>query len=153
MARKKPSAALSPEFRSLSQETAITLLRSADAVRRHFGAVLEPHGITLQQYNVLRILRGAGPEGLPTLTIGERMMEKTPGITRLLDRLERRGWVNRRRCTEDRRRVWAAITQGGLDLLADLDGPVDKADEDCVDALSDRQKEQVVRALRRLLTD
>ncbi|MEM1247523.1 MAG: MarR family transcriptional regulator [Acidobacteriota bacterium] len=153
MAPPKRTPALSPEFQSLGQETALTLLRSADTVRRHFGAVLEPFGITLQQYNVLRILRKAGGDGLPTLTIVERMMEKTPGITRLLDRMERQDWVSRRRCTDDRRRVWISLTRKGRELLAQLDGPIDEADEEVVEALSDRQKEQVIRALRRLLSD
>ena len=76
-------------FRSRSQEASLGLFRTADLLRRRFHAVLEPKGITQQQYNVLRILRGAGDGGLPTLTIAERMVERTPGITRLLDRLER----------------------------------------------------------------
>ena len=74
------------------------LVRTADLVRRVLDAVVEPHGITLQQYNVLRILRGAGAEGLPTLEIGERMIEQAPGVTRLLDRLEAKGLVRRQRC-------------------------------------------------------
>ncbi len=149
MARRS-STPLSAEFHSLGQETAITLLRAADSVRRHFTAVLEPFGVTLQQYNVLRILRGAGPDGLPTLTISERMMEKTPGVTRLLDRLEKRGWVARERDSEDRRRVWVKITRDGLELLRQLDEPIDRADEECVESLSDREQAQVVRALRKL---
>ena len=63
-------------------------MRAADLVRRRVTCVLEPHDITGQQYNVLRILRGAGAEGLPTLEIAQRMIEQTPGITRLIDRLE-----------------------------------------------------------------
>ena len=147
---RRSAPALSAEFHSLGQETAITLLRAADLVRRHFAGVLEPFGITLQQYNVLRILRGARPDGLPTLTISERMMEKTPGITRLLDRLEKRGWIERERDPEDRRRVWVKITDDGIDLLGRLDAPIDQADDDCVEALSDREQMQVVRALRKL---
>lgn len=143
----------SPGYHSLGQEAAIGLLRSADAVRRHFTHVLEPWGITLQQFNVLRILRGAGPDGLPTLTVAERMIEHTPGITRLLDRLEKQGWVKRQRCSEDRRRVWARITPAGLDLLAELDEPVARADDDAVAALSDTQKRQLIRISRRLAND
>src|SRR5258706_12493191 len=75
-------------FPSKRQEAAVALLRTADVIRRLFGAVVEPKGITVQQYNVLRILRGAGEPGLPTLDIAERMIETTPGITRLIDRLE-----------------------------------------------------------------
>src|ERR1700682_6278341 len=76
-------------FRSREQQATLSLLRTADAVKRRRAQVIEPYGITPQQYNVLRILRGAGPSGLPTLTIGERMIEQTPGTTRLVDRLER----------------------------------------------------------------
>ncbi len=70
-------------FQSRAQEAAIGLLRTADTVRREIASVVEPHGITLQQYNVLRILRGAGALGLPTLEIAARMVEQAPGITRL----------------------------------------------------------------------
>ena len=119
----------SKPFRSRSQEAYLSLLRTADDMRRHVSAVLEPADVTLQQYNVLRILRGAGPDGLPTLAIGERMLERTPGVTRLIDRMEEKGWVVRIRCTEDRRRVWCRITDAGLRLLAPLDPLVNAADD------------------------
>ena len=99
-------------------------MRTADLIRRLVGSVVEPHDITVQQYNVLRILRGAGEQGLPTLEIAERMIEQTPGITRLVDRLEEKKLVDRKRCEEDRRRVWCRITATGLALLAKLDAPV-----------------------------
>ncbi len=89
----------------------MSLLEAADRVRRHFQAILEPHGLTLQQFNVLRILRGAGEDGLPTLEVGQRMIEKTPGVTRLLDRLESKGWVTRERCRRDRRRVFCRTSR------------------------------------------
>lgn len=111
-------------FRSQHEEAAIALMRTADLVRRLVGGVVEPHDITVQQYNVLRILRGAGEQGLPTLEIAERMIEQTPGITRLIDRLEAKKLVDRQRCNEDRRRVWCRITPAGLALLASLDEPV-----------------------------
>ena len=75
-------------FQSPAHEAVLGLMRTADLVRRQAAALIEPHGITLQQFNVLRILRGAGGEGLPTLEVAERMIEQTPGVTRLLDRLE-----------------------------------------------------------------
>ena len=77
-------------FQSVAQEALLGLMRTTDMVRRQVAAVIEPHGITLQQYNVLRILRGGGTDGVPTLDIADRMIEQTPGITRLLDRLSRR---------------------------------------------------------------
>jgi len=100
------------------------ILRAADALRRRGTALLAPHGLTPQQFNVLRILRGARPDGLCTLTIAERMIEQTPGITRLIDRLEAKRLVVRVRSAKDRRQVWCRITPTGLQLLARLDGPV-----------------------------
>lgn len=116
-------------FRSPAQEAGLSLLRAADAFRRSLTAVVEPHGITMQQYNVLRILRGAGERGLPTLAVGERMIERTPGVTRLLDRLEKDGLVDRTRCAEDRRRVYARITPEGLAILERIDGPLAEAED------------------------
>lgn len=116
-------------FKSASQAVILSIIRSADDLKRALAQRLDPYGITMQQYNVLRILRGAGEDGIPTLTIGERMLERTPGVTRLIDRMERKGWVERRRCTRDRRRVWCIITQEGLDLLSPLDDVVDGFDE------------------------
>ena len=137
-------------FRTAGQEAVIALFRTADHLRRHFARVLEPWGITLQQYNVLRILRGAGDEPLPTLVVGERMLEQTPGVTRLLDRMEEKGWVARERCPEDRRRVLCRATAEGLALLRQLDGPIDAADAAVVGDLSDRQRAQLLAALERV---
>jgi len=95
--------------------------------------------VTLQQYNVLRILRGAGADGLPTLTIGERMIERTPGVTRLIDRMVKKRWVTRSRCTEDRRRVWCKITRPGLALLAKLEQPVEEVDESFREVLDEHE--------------
>src|SRR5204863_9342501 len=96
-------------FRSPTQEAVVGLLRSTDRVRRARAGVVEPRGITLQQYNVLRILRGARPRGLPTLEIAARMVEHAPGITRLLDRLEAKTLVRRQRPAGDRRQVVCRI--------------------------------------------
>jgi DNA-binding MarR family transcriptional regulator len=127
---------LPESFRSPEQQATLCLLRTADAVKRRFARVIEPHGITPQQYNVLRILRGAGPVGLPTLTIGERMIEQTPGTTRLVDRLERKGLVTRTPCPTDRRRVFCQITDKGLELLRELDEPVNQCEAQAVSALA-----------------
>ncbi len=99
-------------------------MRTTDIVRRRFAAVVEPRGITLQQFNVLRILRGAGAAGVPTLEVGARMVEQTPGTTRLLDRLEAKGLVRRQRCPKDRRQHLCWITAEGTTLLAALDRPM-----------------------------
>jgi DNA-binding MarR family transcriptional regulator len=119
-------------FRTPAQEATVSILRTADVVRRRLVEVVEPHGVTLQQYNVLRILRGAHPDPLPTLEIGERLIERMPGITRLLDRLEEKGLVRRERCSDDRRLVHCWITPAGLELLAAMDEGMDRADDEAV---------------------
>jgi DNA-binding MarR family transcriptional regulator len=115
-------------FRSQAQEAAIALLRTASVVSRRFARVVEPHGLSLAQYNVLRILRGAGPEGLPTLAIRDRMIDEGSTVTRLLDKLETAGLVTRDRSRPDRRQVLCQITPAGEALLAVLDPEVDAAD-------------------------
>src|SRR4051812_12599152 len=137
-------------FRSREQEATLGLLRTADAVKRSLAQVIEPHGITPQQYNVLRILRGAGAEGLPTLTIGERMIEQTPGVTRLVDRLERKGLVARSPCPKDRRRVFCRITPTGLDLLKELDEPVNRWDARTVSVLPPVELDSLITLLDRV---
>ena len=111
-------------FRSAAEEGVVGLFRTADHLRRLLCSVVEPGGITLQQYNVLRILRGAGTSGLPTLEIADRMIEQAPGVTRILDRMELKGLVSRERCAEDRRQVLCYITGAGSALLAALDEPM-----------------------------
>ncbi|HRC84178.1 MAG TPA: MarR family transcriptional regulator [Thermoanaerobaculia bacterium] len=134
-------------FRSTGQEALIGLLLTADLVRRQLSAVVEPRGLTLQQYNVLRILRGANAHGLPTLEIAHRMIEQTPGITRLLDRLEEKKLVSRERCRVDRRQVLCHISTAGLELLAALDEPMNHADERLLSALSPAELTRLVRLL------
>lgn len=138
-------------FRSKGQEAAIGMMRTVDIMRRRFASLLEPRGITLQQYNVLRILRGASPEPLPTLEVADRLIEQTPGVTRLLDRLEAKGLVRRARCKEDRRQVHCWITPEGLGLLQDLDPVVDAEDDRLFEGLSRSEQAQLVRLLERLL--
>ena len=104
----------------------LELLRTCELLSRGPAQVLKQADVSATQYNVLRILRGA-PEGLPCGEIGNRMISKDPDITRLLDRLEKRGLVSRCRENEDRRTVMTRITQKGLDLLERLDGPIQEA--------------------------
>ena len=128
----------------------VALLGTADRARRISGDTVEPYGITAQQYNVLRILRGAGPEGLPTLTIADRMIEQAPGMTRMIDRLEAKGLAARTRRPEDRRCVHCQITPKGLGLLAQLDKPVDEANKAAFAALDLQELAQLVRLLDRV---
>lgn len=107
-----------------AEETAfLELLRTTDMLSRPMAALLKSEDLSSTQYNVLRILRGA-PEGLPCGEIGNRMITRDPDITRLLDRLEKRGLVSRCRETKDRRMVLTRITDAGLELLERLDEPV-----------------------------
>jgi MarR family transcriptional regulator, organic hydroperoxide resistance regulator len=137
-------------FRSRTQEALVALLRTVDLLKRTVAQVVEPHGLTLQQYNVLRILRGARGDDLPTLEIAERMVEQAPGITRLLDRLEAKGLVSRARCVHDRRQVLCRITPAGLKLLTALDAPMDRADQSALRVLGARELDALIAVLDRI---
>ena len=128
-------------FQSAAHEAVVGLMRTADLVRRHMAALVEPHDITLQQFNVLRILRGAGDQGLPTLEVADRMIEQTPGVTRLLDRLETKELVRRQRCPKDRRQHLCWITPKGAALLQKIDPLTLRAHEESLKGL--RQKDRV----------
>ena len=118
----KPGSAeaqISPE-----EQAYVTLLRTAYQLERDFAAFLQPHQLSPTQYNALRILRGAGSEGLACTQVAERMMNQDSDITRLMDRLEKRGLVTRERGTRDRRVICAKISAKGRGLLKNLDAPV-----------------------------
>ncbi|MGI8766714.1 MAG: MarR family winged helix-turn-helix transcriptional regulator [Gemmatimonadaceae bacterium] len=139
-------------FRSDAQEATIALLRTASVVARRLGKAISPSGISLAQYNVLRILRGAGTAGLPTLAIKDRMIEEGTTITRLLDKLEEAGLVHRKRSRPDRRQVLCTLTPAGAKVLAKLDPAMDAADEAAVvmlDPATQRQLIAVLSAIRR----
>lgn len=116
---KNSSSALSLENRIF-----VALLQSADALAQEAEQLLKGTGLTGAQYNVLRILRGAAPQGLACREIGDRMISHDPDMTRLLDRMEKRGLITRERQTDDRRVVKTRVTARGLDLLRTLDQPV-----------------------------
>ena len=134
-------------FRSSAEEVVVSVLRTAAVIQRNLAQVVEAHGITIQQYNVLRILRGAGDAGLPTLAIRDRMVEEAAGITRLLDKLESAGHVVRQRSTPDRRQVLCHITPQGESLIVSLDGPVDAANKRTSSNLDDTERAQLVELL------
>jgi DNA-binding MarR family transcriptional regulator len=126
-------------FTSAAQEATVALLRTTDVVRRQLARVVEKERITLQQYNVLRILRGARGEPLSALDITERLIEETPGVSRLLDRLVAKGLVRRERSAQDRRMLECFVTDRGLQLLARLDDPVNRADADVLRGLNRKE--------------
>jgi DNA-binding MarR family transcriptional regulator len=137
-------------FRSESQEATLALMRTASVVGRRLARVVEPHGLSPAQYNVLRILRGAGPDGLPTLAIRDRMIEEGSTVTRLLDKLEAAGLVTRSRCRPDRRQVLCYITDTGQALLTRLDPLIDAADLATMAMLEPAVRRQLIEILARI---
>ncbi|HEX8299078.1 MAG TPA: MarR family transcriptional regulator [Rubricoccaceae bacterium] len=134
----------------------IAVLQAAGRLRRAHEALCQAHGLTGQQFNVLRILRGAERAGeghLPTMTVGERMIEPEPGITRLMGRLEAKGLVERVRCPSDARCVRCALTLAGAAVLAALDGPMDDFHDAALGALSTADVDALCATLARLLPD
>jgi DNA-binding MarR family transcriptional regulator len=111
-------------FQSLEQEAMLNLERTTAVLSHAIAEALKPHGITPTQYNVLRILRGAGAPGLCRNEVRDRLVSQVPDVTRLLDRLEEVGLVERSRDAADRRLVTTRITAKGQQLLRDLDAPV-----------------------------
>lgn len=140
-------------FRSVAQEATIALLKTAAVVDRSLNRVLAPSGLSHEQYNVLRILRGAGPAGLPTLEIRRRMVNEGAAITRLLDKLERAGLVARERPAPNRRQVLCRLTPAGDALLERWHESVSLTDEDAVRSLSEREQRTLMRLLDRIRTD
>ena len=114
----------SPHFDSLAQEVYLGLWRTYDRLRAYEDELFASLELTAQQYNVLRLLRAARPEAVPTLSLTERLVSRAPDVTRMIDRLEERGLVSRERSTGDRRVVRVAITDAGLDLLAKIARPL-----------------------------
>ncbi len=106
---------------SPAQKALVSLLETAGHLARALEEVCAAHGITHDQYNVLRILRGVHPEGHPRYAIAERLIDRSPDVTRLLDRLEREGFVGRSRSDEDRRLSISYITDRGITLLKEID--------------------------------
>lgn len=110
-------------FDSPEQEAALQILRTNDQLQNRLGRFFRGYGLTSSQYNVLRILRGEG-QPLPSLEIAERMIQVVPAITGLIDRLEKQGFVQRKRCEEDRRIVYVALTAKASKLLEQMDRPL-----------------------------
>jgi len=132
---------------TLEQEAYLSLLRASDALARGAEEVIKPFGLSGTQYNILRILRGAGAQGLCCHEAGERMLTHDPDITRLLDRLERRGLIVRARASSDRRIITAQITPVGLRILAKLDKPIEECHRRQFGHLGPRRLAQLIELL------
>ena len=135
-------------FESLEQEATLNIARTADRFGICFARLFREHGLYPSQYNVLRILRGEG-KPLPILEVADRMIAAVPGITGLIDRLEKCDLVARERSTEDRRVVHVAVTPKGLDLLTKLDGPVAALHKRLIGHLSPAELRELSRLLEK----
>jgi DNA-binding MarR family transcriptional regulator len=126
----------------------VTILKTADLLSREAEPVIKAAGLTPTQYNVLRILRGAEPQGLPCRVIGDRMISRDPDMTRLLDRLENQGYVTRERQTDDRRVIKTRITAKGLKQLKKLDQPVHELHDSQFRHMSSARLKQLAKLLQ-----
>lgn len=131
-------------FKSPADEAFVSLQRTADIMMRKIAQFLKPWGISPTQYNVLRILRGAGPEGLCCGEISDRMITHDPDITRLLDRIEKLGWIERARSTKDRRAVLSRISKKGLELLKQMDKPIEDFNRTASSHLSEKKLRELI---------
>lgn len=135
--------------RSIHVVAAIEILRAADRVKRSAAQVIAPHGLTLSQYNALRILRGA-PEGLSTMELCRRLLERSPGITRIVDGLVKKGLAQRIPHTSDRRSILCAITEAGRTMADALDEPIDRSDRELTKDLAAAEVKQLAELLCRV---
>src|SRR5258707_8000109 len=140
--QKKASGAPSP-----AEAPWLELARSTDVLSRGLLKVIKTEALSPTQYNVLRILRGS-PDGLPCGEIAARMITRDPDVTRLLDRLEKRGLVSRCRETKDRRTVWTRVTLEGLKVLARLDVPIQNAHRKQLGHLGPKGLQELTELLR-----
>lgn len=137
----------SKPFSNLEEEALVSLQRTADQLEGRLSDMLKPHGLSPTQYNALRILRGAGDGGRACSEIAERMVNRDPDITRLVDRLERRGLVARSREKRDRRVIITRITLAGLDLLRGLDRPIEEFNRKLLGNLGEPQLRTLIKLL------
>jgi DNA-binding MarR family transcriptional regulator len=136
-------------FASAEEEALLNLVRTSDRISRAMQRTIRPWGVTATQYNVLRILRGAGPEGLTCSEIGERMLTADPDITRLLRRLKALKLIRQHRDRQDRRVVRTEIAESGLRLLEEMDPVVKRAPQELLGHMSVQEIAELTRLLER----
>jgi len=134
-------------FSTLEEEALVSLQRTADQLHWRMSEMLKEHGVSPTQYNALRILRGAKDEGRACSEIAERMINRDPDITRLVDRLERRGLVARSREDRDRRVITTRITPAGLKLLDSLDRPLEDFNRRLLGPLGEQRLRTLIQLL------
>ncbi len=135
-------------FISLKEEALLNIMRTSDQMENRIGKTFRDFGLTASQYNVLRILRGAG-EPLPALEIASRLIQVVPAITGLVDRLEKQNLVVRKRCTEDRRVVYVEITKKALKIVDSLDQPLAKIQEELLGHMNQKELKELIRLLEK----
>jgi DNA-binding MarR family transcriptional regulator len=150
MAKSPQASTKNKSFSSMEREAFIAILRTSDRLQLRITEFLKPHGLSPTQFNALRILRGAGEAGLACSEIGERMINHDPDITRLMDRLEKRGLVQRRREKDDRRVITAHITPAGLDMLKTIDRPLEEFHRQIMAAVSETKLQTLIRLLEKV---
>ena len=147
MASLKSEIAQKAAFSSAEEEAILNLMRTSDCVEHAFQQKTRGWGLTSTQYNVLRILRGAGGEGLACAAIGDRMVAVEPDITRLLARLKKLKLIRQHRDRRDRRVVLTEISPAGLEMLRAMDPVVERAPGELLGHLSSAQLAQLIRLL------
>jgi len=147
LAALKQEIAQKLPFSSLEEEALLNLMRTDDAMQRAFHRKARHWLVTSTQYNVLRILRGAQPEGLTCAAIGERMITAEPDITRLLSRLKARKLIRQRRDRHDRRVVWTQISEAGLELLVAMDPEIEQLPIELVGHMTRKDLAELIRLL------
>jgi DNA-binding MarR family transcriptional regulator len=149
LASLKREIAQEQPFASREEEALLNLLRTSDYFEREVQRRTREWGVTSAQYNVLRILRGAGQEGLTCTAIGERMITAEPDITRLLSRLKALKLIRRRRDKRDRRVVWTQIAEAGLELLRKMDPMILAGPKELLGHMSSAEIAEMIRLLER----
>jgi DNA-binding MarR family transcriptional regulator len=147
MAELKLEILQEPPFASLEEEALLNLLRASDCLNRALHLKTRPWGVSSTQYNVLRILRGAHPNGLTCSAIGSRMITAEPDITRLLGRLKALKLIRQQRDSGDRRIVWTSISEAGLKLLSEMDPMILAAPKELFAHLSQADLAELIRLL------
>lgn len=131
-------------FKSLYEEAYLSVVRTETVLRDAFDKVLAEKGLSRVQYNILRILRGAGSNGLCRYEIGERLVSRMPDVSRRLDHMEQAGLIIRVRSSEDRRMVNTTLTPEGLALVNELDEPVQREFEAKLGHMTDDQLQSLI---------
>lgn len=147
MAGLKSEIAQERPFSSIEEEAFLNLMRTTDCLHRAFQRRTRDWGVTSTQYNVLRILRGAQPQGLACSAIGDRMITAEPDITRLLARMKALKLVKQQRDKRDRRVVWTQISATGLELLGKMDAEITQAPKELLGQLDPKELVELIRVL------